>query len=74
MYILQIPYIFQTVETIVFIGPCMQASLVQTVMTRKGKISPLLSAVLLGLAASCGNNDGKLATTVNEMEGFYPTK
>lgn len=37
---------------------------------RKGKLLTLLSAVLLGLASSCGNDYGKLAMTVNEMEGF----
>ena len=40
----------------------------------KGKISTLLSAVLLELASSCGNDYGKLAMTVNEMESFHPAK
>jgi len=37
---------------------------------RKGKLQTLLSTVLLGLASSCGNDYGKLAMTVNEMESF----
>ena len=46
----------------------------QTVRMRKEMISTLLSAVLLKIASSCGNDYGKLATTVNEMEGFCPAK
>ena len=44
--------------------------LVQTVKMKKGKISTLLSAVLLELAPSCGNDYGKLAMTVNDMNAF----
>lgn len=48
--------------------------LVQTVKMRTGKLSTLLSAVLLELPSSCRNDYGKLAMTVNEMAGFYPSK
>ena len=48
--------------------------LVQTVKVRKGKISTLLSAVLFELTTSRGNDYGKLAMTVDEMEGSYPAK
>ena len=45
--------------------------LAQTVKMRTGKLSTLLSAVLLGLPSSCRNDYEKLAMTVNEMAGFY---
>ena len=41
---------------------------------RTGKLSTLLSAVLLGLPSSCRNDYEKLAKIVNEMTGFYPAK
>jgi len=41
---------------------------------RTGKLSTLLSAVLLELPSSCRNDYEKLAMTVNEMAGFYPSK